>query len=397
MIIIIIRVQVFAKVRKMKLFISSISIALFLSACNTTGNKDVESKEDLGELLFNDISLSRDGKQSCASCHDSKRAFIDPRINTTSTDANTPGAVSIGQDELSLGDINTPSATYTGFVPAFHFDNKEKLFKGGLFLNGRATDLVEQAKQPFLNPVEMQTTKNAVVAKVKHKYRQSMQTLYGTNVFKDVDTAFDAVADSIAAFERTEKFASFDSKFDKVLNDEATLTAEEALGRDLFVAEDKGNCAACHPVFKKDSNKVDKLLTDFSYDNLGVPKNTLVRTQNGKGMSFVDTGLFENPAVNDVSLKGAFRVSSLRNVAVTAPYMHNGVFKDLATVVHFYNTRDVVGALNPETNNSWKQAEVDSTKNTDELGDLGLSIAEENAIVAFLKTLTDERYEHLIP
>lgn len=101
--------------------------------------------------------------------------------------------------------------------------------------------------------------------------------------------------------------------------------------------------------------------------------------------------------MNDPGLKGAFRVSSLRNIAVTAPYMHNGVFKNLETVVHFYNTRDVQGALNPETQAPWEPAEVDSTKNVEELGNLGLSSDEENSIVAFLKTLTDERYEHLIP
>ena len=77
--------------------------------------------------------------------------------------------------------------------------------------------------------------------------------------------------------------------------------------------------------------------------------------------------------------------------------MHNGVFKDLKTVVSFYNSRDVINALNPETNTPWKPSEVDSTKNTDELGSLGLSNEEVNAIVTFLKTLTDERYEHLIP
>ena len=90
-------------------------------------------------------------------------------------------------------------------------------------------------------------------------------------------------------------------------------------------------------------------------------------------------------------------MATLRNIAVTGPYMHNGLFKDLKTVVHFYNTRDVEGAINPETGLPWEEGEVDATKNVNELGDLGLTDEEEDALVAFMKTLTDKQYEHLIP
>ena len=368
---------------------------IFLTACNHS-NKPLDLKASFGKQLFNDKALSRDGTQSCASCHDSQHAFIDPRMNNTSVNAITPGAVSVGQDKLSLGDVNTPMAAYAAFVPDFYYDDEEKLFKGGMFLNGRSSNLIEQAKQPFFNPVEMQNTKKAVVATVQAKYSETMISIFGSDIFSSVDVAFDAVASSIAAFERTEEFASFDSKFDKVLRGDASFTKQEQLGHDLFVAEDKANCAACHPVPKIDSSKMNSVFTDFSYDNLGVPKNELVRSKNGKESSFVDNGLFENVEVSDKGLKGAFRVSSLRNIAVTAPYMHNGVFRDLSTVVHFYNSRDVSGAINPETLLPWAPSEVDSTKNTEELGDLGLSDDEVSAIVAFMKTLTDERYEHLI-
>lgn len=368
-------------------------MAFLLSGCNS--QLDL-AKERLGQRLFNDASLSKGGTQSCASCHDSQHAFTDSRINITSKNGISPGAVSTGQDGISLGDINAPSAMYTAFNPDFYFDEKEQLFKGGLFLNGRASKIVEQAKQPFLNPIEMQNTKEGVVAAVMSRYADPMRKIYGSDIFSDTAKAFNAIADAIVAFERTEIFSPFNSKFDKYLRGEAVLSETEQRGLDLFLDEEKGNCAACHTVPSEGDSKSDSLFTDFTYDNLGTPKNNLVRSHNGKVNDFVDNGLFENDVVSDPKLKGAFRVPSLRNVAVTSPYMHNGVFNELATVVHFYNSRDVSGAINPETGNAWEPAEIDKTKNTKELGDLGLNEREIDDIVIFLKTLTDEKYVHLI-
>ncbi|MCK5809981.1 MAG: hypothetical protein KAH00_02780 [Cocleimonas sp.] len=360
----------------------------------TKSRKD--TKEHLGKLLFNDKSLSRNKTQSCASCHDSKRAFIDSRVNQTSANNRVPGAVSLGQDGRSLGDINTPSAAYKAFNPNFHFDKASKGFKGGLFLDGRVEDLVEQAGQPFINPVEMQNTKENVVAEVKKKYAYTLRSLYGDHIFYDNNKAYLAITDAIAAFERTDVFSPFDSKFDRHLRGTATLTRAEQRGLSLFKNKKKGNCAACHPVPVRYDSKTKSLLTNFTYHNLGTPKNRRVRSMNNKGLKFVDKGVLANPKVNNPKFKGAFRTSGLRNVAVTAPYMHNGVFKDLSTVVYFYNTRDVKGAKNPETGKAWRQAEVDKTKNIDKMGNLKLSNQDVADIVSFLKTLTDKRYEHLI-
>ncbi|WP_428087039.1 cytochrome-c peroxidase [Candidatus Thioglobus sp.] len=375
------------------LFTTAIFSIITLSACEsrqTDKPATSTTKASLGSQIFNDISLSRDGTQSCASCHNlSNNAANDTRINASSINAKTPGAVSLGQDGRSLGDINTPDIRYAKFIPDFHFDKKEGLFIGGLFLDGRAKNLVAQAKQPFLNPVEMQTTAKAVVAKIKQKYQKQMQFLYGKTIFNNEEKAFEAIAQSLVAFQNTADFSLFNSKFDQVLAGKATFNKQELLGKDVFEDEKKGNCAACHPVPTQASSPAESLLTDFSYDNLGVPSNLQVRRLNGKGKNFVDNGLFNNPNVNDANLKGAFRVAGLRNIANSAPYMHNGVFKDLKTVVHFYNTRDVKNAVNPETNKPWRVAEVDKTKNIEELGDLGLSEEEEDAIVAFLQTLSD--------
>ena len=368
-------------------------VMLNLNACNY---EDIELKQYLGEQIFNDASLSKDGTQSCASCHEASRAFIDPRINATSLNENIPGAVSLGQDDITLGDINSPSIAYVAMTPEFHFDEEAGVFRGGILLNGRTPNVLVQARLPFLSTLEMQTTEAEVVAKVEDSYGELMKYLYGDDVFDSVATAFDAVADAIAEFEKSDQLATFDSKFDKALAGDVLLSDTEQQGLELFMDEEKGNCAACHPVPTADSLDVDSLFTDFGYTNLGVPKNSLVRSLNGKGLRFVDEGLFDNAEVTDVDLKGAFRVVSLRNVAVTPPYMHNGAFGDLETVVHFINSRDVPGALNPETGLPWQAAEVDATKNTDQIGDLGLQAEEVSAIVAFLKTLTDERYESFI-
>ena len=380
---------------------TTLATSILITACSQPDSgvtaASIDSKATLGELIFNDISLSKNGTQSCSSCHDSKHAFIDARPNASSVHDNAIPAVALGQDNKSLGDINPPSVAYTAYVPEFHFDKEEKLFIGGLFLNGRSPNLEDQAKHPFLNEIEMQTTKHDVVAKVKAKYSAAFESLYGSYVFNTTETAFDSIADSIAQFEKTDAVSPFNSKFDKVLKGEVEFTKQEQLGHDIFVDEDKANCAACHAVPELSSSKKESLFTDFSYDNLGVPANSRVRALNGQAEDYVDLGLFNNPQVDDPELKGAFRVSSLRNVAVTGPYMHNGVFNDLATVVRFYNDRDVKHAINPETQQPWKKGEVDATKNTEELGDLELTDKEIDAIVAFMKTLTDERYEHLIP
>ncbi|MHC3994378.1 cytochrome-c peroxidase [Thiomicrolovo sp. ZZH C-3] len=379
-------------------------LLVLLGGCNESGEGGLDpQKVALGEAFFNDTNLSNTGNQACASCHDVNRAFSEPRMLTAQNDF---GAVSIGDDNVSIGDRNAPTAMYASFFPAFHFDDEAGegegsggLWLGGQFHDGRAADLKAQAKGPFLNPVEMQMPDfNSVVARVKANpsYVTELEALYGDSVFDDDAAAYDAIGDAIAAFEKSDVFAPFDSKYDRWLRGEAELTDLERRGLEMFVREDKGNCAACHP--NVGSGGTPALFTDATFDNLGVPVNEAVRTNPNNPLSAVvdyrDLGLGET--TGDPSLDGAFKVATLRNIAVTGPYMHNGVFKTLKAVVHFYNTRDVAGALNPETGLPWRTPEVPETINVDELGNLGLSDAEEDAIVAFLKTLTDARYESLL-
>jgi len=191
------------------------------------------------------------------------------------------------------------------------------------------------------------------------------------------------MSDAIEAYEKTSEVSPFNSKYDHWLRGQTELSEQELRGLKLFEAADKGNCAACHPSRPAEDGS-PPLFTDFTYDNLGVPRNPenpfylLPPELNSDGFAFVDLGLGET--VTDPAQNGKFRVPTLRNVAVTDPYMHNGVFKTLFNVVAFYNTRDVT---------EWPAPEVAENVNMDEMGKLGLTNLELEDLVAFLRTLTD--------
>ncbi|MGB5965286.1 MAG: cytochrome c peroxidase [Sulfurimonadaceae bacterium] len=366
------------------------STALLFSGCGDAQESDTETtKIALGKALFNDANLSFSRNMSCASCHNPDAGFMDDKDN------GVHGAVSLGDDGASLGDRNSPTVTYASFIPSLTQDDTGN-FIGGQFWDGRANTLTDQAKGPFTNSVEMQMPDFASVVErllENDAYAFAMQSIYGDTIFDSDEDAFNALADAIATFEASDELSTFDSRYDKAKNREITLTAQELLGEQLF--RDLA-CASCH-----DDRVVDgelPLFTKFTYENTGIPKNSEVRLLNGKGDSFVDHGLLDNPDVTDNRQDGRFRTPGLRNVAVTAPYMHNGKFSDLKTVIHFYNTRDVVDAINPETALGWEDPEVNvNVVGAPRIGNLGLTDAEEEAIVAFLNTLTDERYESLIP
>ncbi len=340
------------------------------SAAATTTDPTPAKMIALGEALFNDTQLSSQQNQSCGTCHDKNVAFSDP-------DKTIP--VSKGSEPGLFGTRNTPSIAYNALTPTLAFNSEEGLWIGGLFLDGRVNTLEEQAQKPFLNPKEMN---NANADEVISRLRTSPTANLFLEVFGGASLdmgqesqAFDNVAKAIAAFERTPEFSPFSSKFDLYLQGKAQFTAQETEGMSLFIRADKGNCAACHVMAGTSSQPT--LFTDFTYDNIGVPRNPDRRFF---AADFVDDALMTT--VSDPALRGKFKVASLRNVAKTAPYMHNGVFPSLRQVVEFYNTRDT----DPQR---WGEAEVPATVNHDELGNLKLSDHEIDAIVAFLNTLSD--------
>lgn len=366
------------------------ALVLALLAANSTGATATVSMEELGRALFFDTNLSANRTQACASCHDPNFAFSDPR-----------GMASPGDDGVSLGDRNAPTAAYASFSPAFH-RREDGEWVGGQFLDGRAATLEDQAGGPPLNPIEMgMPDKAAVVDRLRENpdYQADFAALFGTDVLDDADAAYNAMTKAIAAFEKTDEFAPFDSKYDRFLRGEAKLTDKEELGRLLFFSQQFTNCNQCHQLA---TSAIDphETFTDYRFHNIGTPENLALRALNGVKPGTIDGGLLDNPQVEDNAQRGKFKTPTLRNVAVTGPYMHNGVFEDLRTVVLFYNrynTKNPERLINPETGEPFADPQVPDTLSVTELTH-GPALDDDriDALVAFLKTLTDKRYEDLI-
>jgi cytochrome c peroxidase len=341
-------------------------------------------QQELGKSLFFDTNLSTPPGQSCAACHG-------PDVGWTGPDEtiNAGGAVYEGAVAGRFGNRKPPAAAYAGNSPILHLDGTS--WVGGMFWDGRATGerlgdpLAEQAQGPFLNPLEQN---NASAQVVIDKVLASSYSDLFLEVCPDSATYYQCIGRSIAAYERSTEVSKFTSKYDYWLIGKARLTGQEQWGLELF--NDKAKCANCH---------VAPLFTDFTYDNLGVPRNPMNPFYNEPdwnplGEDWLDPGLggFLKSVSNDPDVYepqwGKFKVPTLRNVDLRPSkkfikaYGHNGYFKSLEEIVHFYNTRDVPGA-------GWPAPEVEANINTTELGNLGLNHGEELAIVAFLKTLSD--------
>lgn len=350
----------------------------------------LDTVEALGEALFFDTNLSANRTQACATCHDPESGFADPR-----------GMASIGDDGASFGDRNAPTLTYAALTPKFG-RNKDGRWHGGQFWEGRAARLEDQAGGPPLNPIEMgMPDKASVVDRLKENesYVAAFGSLYGEGTLDDADAGFAAMTAALAAFERTGQFQTFDSKYDRYLRGEAKLTSEELLGETLFFSQQFTNCNMCHQLNERPGAE-GETFTNYQFFNIGVPRNPDLRALNGIGMDVLDAGLGAHPKLKEDGHRGKFKVPTLRNVAVTAPYMHNGVFEDLRTVVLFYNKYNSVSEarqINPETGEPFGPPPVPETLAEVELTEgPALKDREIDAIVAFLKTLTDARYEHLL-
>lgn len=394
--------------------------SLSIFSAQTTPDR-LSPLEELGKRLFFDKNLSSPAGQNCAACHDPSVGFTGPEDPRNKMEGIYEGAA-----KGRFGNRKPPASSYAGDSPRLHLSESGE-FIGGMFWDGRATGedlndpLAEQALGPFLNPLEqnMPDAKSLILAVKKSDYADLFEEVYGPgslDAARDPQGTFAKIGGAIAAYERSAEVNSFSSKFDdfwraasakgrKVetisesnLKDFLNLGLADNELRGLALFNTEGLCARCHLL--KPAGGKPPVFADYKYDNLGIPRNPRNpfyrqdKAINPAGQKWIDKGLggfletvekYKKYATANI---GRQKTPTLRNVdkrpspGFVKAYMHNGFFKSLKDVVHFYNTRDVAGA-------GWPPPEVAANLNTSEMGDLGLTDDEENAIVAFMKTLTD--------
>ncbi|MBK9283490.1 MAG: cytochrome-c peroxidase [Sphingobacteriaceae bacterium] len=300
---------------------------LLVSCGENTSEKPIYTEEALGEALFFDPILSRDTSVSCATCHKAELAFAD----------NTPTSKGVfGRS----GNRNTPSA----------MNQTDRNF---YFWDGRAETLEEQALGPIENPVEMDLPLSIAIQRLlkSEKYKKAFQQVYGK------DPSISLLAQAIANYERT--LDTGNSPFDKYMRGKDTTQFSESAKRGLTIFNEKGKCFDCH--FGVDFTGNDQ------FKNIGI--------YNGKDLN--DKGRYD--VTQKESDLGKFKIPGLRNIALTAPYMHNGMHKTLREVIDYYDTPDKF------INNSINRDTLLSKP-------LGLSEGEKKDLENFLLSLTDERF-----
>jgi cytochrome c peroxidase len=340
---------------------------------------------ELGRALFFDTRLSDPPGQSCASCHDPRWAFATPREQMQA--GITPGA-----QRDRFGMRNAPTLMYAAFSPEPHYDAARATLVGGLLLDQRAPTLEAQALHPLFNPAEMgNASPQALVARLRAApYAARIVPLFGARALTDPAQAMHAVSTALAAYQREPEFAPFSSKFDAVRAGMARFNDGEQRGYDVFRDPQRGGCVACHTI--DDRGGRPPLFTDFSSHNLGLPANTaspfyrMPPPINPAGERFVDLGVARDP--QRAGMEGRFRVPTLRNVAVTSPYMHNGGFASLGEVVRFYATACLPG--NPER---WAPAEVPGRRDCAQIARPNLTGRDIADLVSFMYALTDGWYD----
>ena len=325
----------------------------------------------VGQQLFFDQNLSGNKNMACATCHNPQYAYGPPNSL----------AVQLGSDPSVAGQRAVPSLRYKSMTPPYNdvADNPDGITQnapgGGFMWDGRATTLATQVSLPLLNPLEMNNASAADVVKVVQNasYAALFQQAFGSGVFANTDTAFTDIGLAIQAYETEDpSFAPYSSKFDLYESNKVggTLTAAEMRGLELFNDTDKGaGCVACHYAGANFNGSVG-LMTDFTYQAIGVPRNDTSIPDNpdpipsNTDTAYYDMGLcgplntIHSPgtatsgagpdSLTGVNVPdpycGRFKVPTLRNVATRTAFFHNGVFHSLVQVVNFYNTRDT----NPE-------------------------------------------------
>jgi cytochrome c peroxidase len=404
----------------------------------------------LGKLLLFDRNLSVNRNEACVFCHMPETGWTGPVSALNARTSAYPGSA-----RTRFQQRKPQAYGYATLAPTLYFDQNKQDLVGGNFWDMRASGIrlgnpaAEQAEGPLVNPGEMGFPDPACAVErlSSGSYRPLFVSVWGAIALdiqwpRDVEqicsrpgppspgdplpvhlsaadrgrtsAAFDEIGMAMRAFEASPEVNAFSSKYDAIRAGTAKFSSLERRGYALF--RGKARCNECH----RDSGE-SPLFTDFTADNLGVPRNSAMPfyvedqpdaagyTANQLGARYVDDGVgaflasADNPnrkwTERAESYRGKFQASSLRNVDkrprpdFVKAYMHNGYFKSLKEVVHFYNTRDVLPRCKPndpgEKLTCWPAPEEPANVNNTQMGHLGLSNAEEDAIVAFLKTLTD--------
>jgi cytochrome c peroxidase len=362
-----------------------------------TGGGTQSPAAALGEQIFKDASLSASGRMSCATCHDPAHAHAQGNAL----------AVQLGGP---LGDVPgfraVPSLRYLRFTPAFFFDS-EGTPTGGFNRDGRASTLMDQAQRPFLAAHEMaNASPEAVVSKLAQaSYAAEFKRVFGQGILDDAQAAFERIRFALQRYQLEDaEFAPFTSKYDAVLAGTAQLSEQELRGLALFNSPSKGNCAACHPSTRS-ADGTPPLFTDFTYDNLGVPRNGEIPATADAG--YFDLGLCgpdrTDLVADHADLCGAFKVPTLRNVTTRQAFFHNGRFHTLKDALRFYATRDtdpqlwyplvdgVPDKFNDLPERYRANVNVTEVPYNRQPGDTpALSDPEIDDVIAFLSTLTDD-------
>jgi cytochrome c peroxidase len=329
--------------------------------------KQATALSALGKKLFFDPALSRNGRMSCASCHDPALAYGPPA-------------------QLQIGARAVPSLRYLQAIPSFtehYFDAEDKGADngptGGLTWDGRVDRGRDQARIPLFSPDEMAN--------------ENAEALVGRLRKAGYAVSFETVLEALETWEQDDReFYPYSSKFDAWMEGNAALTRQERRGLDVFKDPRKGNCSSCHTA-ERGGNGTLPQLTDYGFAALGVPRNRAIAAN--ADPNYFDMGLC-GPLRTDLKGKkeycGKFMTPSLRNVATRHAFFHNGVVSTLKDAVRFYAERDTRSAK-WYSNGKFDDLPAEFWPNIDQDRPFGqgqvLSDKDIDDIVAFLQTLTD--------
>jgi cytochrome c peroxidase len=388
----------------------------------------------LGQQLFHDPRLSGSGQMSCASCHDPDHAYGPPGavpVMIGGLDMHTAGfravpslrylyrqsAFTIGPDTSSGDNDAAPNLQQQAQQAVGH----EKVLKtalapqaasvnlvpqGGIFWDGRADTLQQQASVPLFNSVEMAASKPASVIRVleQPEYTEGFRALFGPNIFKEPTLLMAEAMFAIARYQIEDpSFHPFTSKYDAWLEGKARLSPDEVRGYLAFNDPAKGNCAACH-LDRPTKDNLPPLFTDTQYEALGVPRNAAIPANHDP--AYFDLGIcgpYRTDMHDQVQYCGMFLTPTLRNTATRKVYFHNGVFDTLEKVMDWYVNRDLQPERFYSKNSSGNVVKYDDIpsqyrRNVDTTdapfnrhpGDQpALNKQEIQDVIAFLQTLND--------